>query len=663
MVTQPFRPLRYESWFGAIALILLLASLGFSQVPTNTPVTPDATKPPATATASPFPAIEVTQPPIPIEVARGGGVTFSGQNFPTDLKNIKVFLNGQEKGTVSAANSTTFIWIVPSDINLGKYNLSIQCNGSPVSFPGDSTITVYSEAGKSQPKITGVVPLVTYPAESYQEKEIYGFDVVGEGFSTRPSDNGLVVNQKEMTVCWEGEPNFEDCKKNASEDPNARQNTNPSTNETTNKTYIIGKVINAQQLHFAWKVPTRYQGGAQLQVRVGQSYSQPFNVTLSRVASLFPKLVSAGTVVGLFGIILWALSRGYRKTIAGKRYSILSALFLDSETDTYSLSRLQFFIWTAVTIFGYLYLLLSRSLVQAQLEFVDVPSGLYEILMVAAGTTVVAQAITNTKGPKGAGEVHPSLTDLISTGGVIVPERFQFLVWTIIGAAVFVFLVWSHDPGIIKDLPQVPTGFLALMGVSSAGYLGGKAARSAGPIIDEIVARLSSLELAIKGRVLSKDASFRINDDDVDSDLIEHLMPEIVEPDEQGPPNTAKLLRVRILTPKPEWLKDGARLTIINPDGQKAAWAYHVGPASTEPIQIVKTGADGVVFTVKGVNLSSDTTATIESPEGTPWPETFTSKFSDPDTIEVTTQKNPQSGVLVLTNKDQRAARIPFTVQ
>ena len=428
-----------------------------------------------------------------------------------------------------------------------------------------------------------------------------------------------------------------------------------------NEKKAIGAVINSQQLHFEWKIPKRYQGGANMQIRVGQIRSAAFEVTLSRVASIFPKLVSIGVLLGLFGIVFWLLSSGFRRIIAGRRYTILSALFLDTETDTYSLSRLQFFIWTAVAILAYLYLLLSRSLVQANLEFVDVPSGIPGIILVSAGTTVIAQAITRTKGPKGAGEIHPSLTDLVSTGGVIVPERFQFFVWTIIGAAVFVFLVFLNDPGTIKDLPQVPSGFLALMGVSSAGYLGGKAARSAGPVIDDIVARFSSLELAIKGRVLSRDATFRINDEEVDSSLIEHLKPEIVELDDEAQANTAKLLRLKILTPKPEWLKDGATLTIINPDGQKAAWKYALGPALIEPLQTSVVNSSEVTLRVKGVNLGAETKVSIESPEGITSTEPVTSKFQEPDTLQVVT-KNLTEGVLVLTNENGRSTRTPFTV-
>lgn len=629
---------RPETWLAVAVLVLLLPFLAFSQAQNTTSTTQTTTA--QTQTSPPqstIPSITATQP-SPAEVARGSGLTFIGQNFPANAGDIAVFLNGVKTGTVNVLGPTAFVLTTPNDISLGKYNVSVQFKGVPATLP-NSALTIYSEYGKSEPKIKAVVPLVTYP-----EKEVYGFDIIGEGFSTRSSDNGLVVNQSETAVCWADDPKFEEC--------------------ASNQDRVKGTVVNGQQLHFEWKIPTRYQGGAQIQMRVGQSYSQPFDVTLSRVASIFPRVVSIVVVLALFLIVLLLLGWKSRNVIAGRKYSILKALFLDRETDTYSLSRFQFFIWTAAAILAYLYLLLSRSLVQGKLEFVDVPLGIPGIVFVSAGTTVVAQAITSSKGPKGAGEIHPSFADLVSTGGVIVPERFQFFVWTIIGVAVFIFLVFLNDPGTIKELPQVPNGFLALMGVSSAGYLGGKAARSAGPVIDEIIAQASSLELAIKGRILSKDASFRINDQEVDSNFIEGLLPKIVEADDQGDPNTAKLLKVKILTPKPEWLTDGATLTIINPDGQKAAWKYNVGPAVTETAQTETNGGNGfspfITITVKGVNLSKDTKATIESPGGA-LVQPITSKFIDPDTIEVTTNREP--GVLVLTNADQRSARIPFPVQ
>src|SRR5439155_7622880 len=126
-------------------------------------------------------------------------------------------------------------------------------------------------------------------------------------------------------------------------------------------------------------------------------------------------------------------------------------------------------------------------------EFAPIPEGLPGILAVSGGTAALAAGINNVRGPKGAGEEQPSFADLITTGGVVVAERFQFLVWTVLGALAFLFLVVFSDPATIQDLPKVPDGFLYLMGVSSAGYLGGKLARKPGPVIVTIVAQLGSV--------------------------------------------------------------------------------------------------------------------------------------------------------------------------
>lgn len=639
---------RYASLL-LLSLVIGALNLTFGQTPANPPANPPANTSSsapanATTTPSPLPVIESMQP---TEVARGGAVVFHGQNLPTKLDEITVYLNGQkvDKGVRAASkDQTSFVFAVPTDIALGRYNVRVdlKIDQQEVPFsptipnsagtPNDGMLTIFSETGKTPLKITAVYPLVSYPES---DKEVYGFDVIGEGFSSRPSDNGLRINQTEIPVCW---PDDKDC---AADETKAR-----------------GAVMSTQQLHFEWKVPKKYLGGAQLQIRVGDSYSAPFDVTLSRVASRFPKIVSIVAVIVLFGLVLWLLSGGFRNVIAGRKYSILSALFLDSETDTYSLSRFQFFVWTSVALLTYLYLLISRSLVQGRLEFVDVPGGLPGIILVSAGTTVLAQAITKSKGPKGAGEVHPSLADLVSTGGVIVPERFQFFIWTILGAAAFVFLTFLNDPGSIKDLPSVPAGFLQLMGVSSAGYLGGKLARRAGPVIDEIVAKIGSLEFTLKGRNLSKDASFRIGDKDITSDNIEGLQPEILEVDTEGEPNTGKLIRLKIKTPETDWLKDNASLTITNPDGQKASWTYTVGPIVNLPIEVTPQEAN-LVLTIKGVNLSAQSTVALQAPDGTPWPNPVQTEFQTPDTLTVTTQ-GQRPGIVVITNADQRTITANF---
>jgi hypothetical protein len=120
------------------------------------------------------------------------------------------------------------------------------------------------------------------------------------------------------------------------------------------------------------------------------------------------------------------------------------------------------------------------------LPWPDVPATLPGIIAVAAGTAVGSQIISSAKGSKGAGEQQPNLSDFITSGGVVAPDRLQMFLWTLIGVGAFFVAVLEQGPGTISELPSVPERLLFLMGISSAGYLGGKIARAAGPVINEI---------------------------------------------------------------------------------------------------------------------------------------------------------------------------------
>ena len=85
-------------------------------------------------------------------------------------------------------------------------------------------------------------------------------------------------------------------------------------------------------------------------------------------------------------------------------------------------------------MFGYVYLSVSRSLVQGRFEFADIPENLPGILLLTVSTSALAVGITNAKSSKGAGKLGPSLADFVTTGGLVAAERVQFLVWTLVGA-------------------------------------------------------------------------------------------------------------------------------------------------------------------------------------------------------------------------------------
>lgn len=318
-----------------------------------------------------------------------------------------------------------------------------------------------------------------------------------------------------------------------------------------------------------------------IQLRVGDLLSEkPVSVTLSQVSRKMPALIALAVILAIIGLIALFLRGKFRRNREGRDVGLMSAIFLDRETNTYSLSKLQFYLWTLAALFGYVYLSVSRSLVQSKIEFADIPENLPGILLVAVSTSAVAIGITSTKGSKGAGERSPSLADFVTTGGLVAAERVQFVIWTLIGVTAFVFLTLSTEPGRIENLPAVPERFLYLMGISSFGYLGGKLARKPGPVVRQIEAETGSLTLTLHGSNLSPDATFQIDEQDLNPKVLDEQMhpdgrPQIVTKDDQ--PGFAKVLRLKIGDPAKEWTEAGDHtLTITNPDGQKADSTFAV---------------------------------------------------------------------------------------
>ncbi len=196
-------------------------------------------------------------------------------------------------------------------------------------------------------------------------------------------------------------------------------------------------------------------------------------------------LLSGSATLAIIGVVIGFVYKYLRATkIEGDDY-VIRALFMDKETNTYSLSKLQFYLWTIVAVFGYVYLALAKNLFQHVIGLPAVPSGLPGIVAIAGGTAVGAQVVTNINGPKGAGQIKPSLADFVTSGDVVAAERVQFFVWTIIGAVGFLLVVLGFDPRVLKHLPDVPSSLLSISGLSAFGYLGGKLARDPGPVITE----------------------------------------------------------------------------------------------------------------------------------------------------------------------------------
>ncbi|MEB3308829.1 MAG: hypothetical protein VKJ02_01195 [Snowella sp.] len=508
-------------------------------------------------------------------------------NLPMDKlsqpENIFLMLNGKKVVSANAIDkeSKSVEFNIPKNVELNSYIAKIDIlsdqtieNGQsisqnkrsiPIIIKNDSSkkLQIVSEAGFLSPKIDSVSKIVAFP-----ENETYSFDVIGSGFSEKGKDNKLIISTikkadktfaegKEVEVCWENE---KDCESSS----------------------IKGQVLNSRQIKFS-NIPKRdYNGGVGLQIRVGETESTPsYLLTLSPVDRNSPFLITLGIFLALVAMIVFFIKKGSSSSSSSEldlniektKYGFWSALLIDQKTNTYSLTRLQFYLWTGVAIFSYLYLMLSRSLVQGQLEFIDIPDGLPGIVLISATTTVVSEGITTTKGSKGGGNIKPEFSNLITTGGVVAPERFQFLLWTVLGVLAYLFVVLWQSPEQIKDLPQIPSGFLELMGISSAGYLGGKLARKPGPFINTIESSRegNSLVLKIQGSNLSSDGTFKLNQS---KQIPLSSVKRLNEISENNPSDLSlfKYLELVIEDPKAQgWnenAKDINKLTIYNPDSQ-----------------------------------------------------------------------------------------------
>jgi hypothetical protein len=559
--------------------------------------------------------VNVTRPNFTLDtgdntasVSRGTSIRVSGNSSLEAIKrgsSIQLELSGKDQSKRLLATSDsekslqTFEFIISDDIQIGEYSprLLIVEDGEPVKIIAvdvahstNNMLAINGNAGSLQPVIASVFPAKVIFPSNYdpRHERTYSFKVFGSGFSLSHSDNHLELysinndRQDQSTallgvpaICW-------------------HNNTNQPIQPCQNKS-VIGKVISSRQLLFENLTFDEFANdvnGEQLgiAIRVGDNSSEVKKITVSRVPYSAPLWWA---IIGLFVVVavVLAILSNSRK---GKLPPSLLSLIIDPDTNTYSLSKFQFVLWTSVAILSYLFLFLSKSLAQGKLEFIDIPSGLPAIVLASAATTFFAIGIDNTKGGKGSGpEIEPVWSDLISAGGNVLPDRLQFFAWTIIGVFVYAFTVLSQNPGVISDLPIIPPGFLQLSGVSAVGYLGGKLVRAPGPVIATIdipAYEGGFLTLTLNGKNLSKDASLILIDfyektiripQDIGLALGSHdqdkgkAIMQIID-GQAGDPTMASKLKIQIPAALDQWqFRDNLySITLANPDTQIAAGMF-----------------------------------------------------------------------------------------
>lgn len=297
---------------------------------------------------------------------------------------------------------------------------------------------------------------------------------------------------------------------------------------------------------------------------------------------------------------------GYTRT---HTTSLLRLLLLDPETNTYSLSRAQFLWWLHVIALAYLFLFLGHAFVQDTWDL-PVLSGAAYTFLVSLGTLVAAQVVTAIKGSKGSGEENPSAADLFVNGGVLALDRVQQALWSLIAGGMFLgstIATYSTSTG----LPNIPQELIVLMGLSSAGYIGGKLARKPGPKIDQVVPgevvdgtptiKIAGIDLSLGG-IRDEDKNVLHARVDIgarvylDSATAPQPFDQVftLEEEENHPGEFCKLLQVSLAGQPDGWLGKNHKISVMNADGQRAVWSGVIGgppPSGPPPGGISGAGA------------------------------------------------------------------------
>jgi hypothetical protein len=405
-------------------------------------------------------------------------VTVTGVTATLGTLTFKGGTAGDSGTSTVALDKDPKVGQVPRNLSAGNYAVSLTSDKKEISC-GNLSVTPDRVL-----KLFQFDPSGTYDSKTLFVKDDKGETVEqstvrmtlnGAGFLTgsQESENIILLDNRPWPVQWdnacsETEPNKSD------------KNTPLDRNKLTH-----GHVVDSSRIELC-DVPVPENNVIHLtvtQAGLAPSQTWPFR-------SFQWRTFSVGLIAGLVALSLTLIVLGLVRILKStqkdpSKYNVIKILFLDLETNTYSLSKFQFYWWTVAALFGYAYLVIGRMLVQGQ-SWPDMPSGLPAIIGIGAGTSVGAVIASGVQGPKGGGAQEPSLGDLVTSGGAAAPDRVQMLVWTILGVTVFCISVLGHQPGFIKDLDPVPTGILYMMGLSSIGYLGGKLARKGGPLLNDI---------------------------------------------------------------------------------------------------------------------------------------------------------------------------------
>jgi hypothetical protein len=612
-----------------IALLLVLIAL-----PSASPQTTSTSTVALTPTPTKFDGVSGIFMP-------GSSLTISG----TGLKSPKVVLRSLSDGSKApidlsgtSKDDKAFTITLPPTLDPGSYYFTF----------ADQVIPGSIDVEPNKLTLSSVHPTTAYHGETGS----FDFDVIGDGFSLNPKDDQILIDD---------------------------YNINPKPVTSKDKCPVATTCILAEDDHHTIHIynyrPDRHQGVVNVGLRVGNTTAQGTQkLVFARVSSGVIFILSVVFTALLFWLVTTVVRRGLaNKRLGQRRLKLLEIFIFDPETNTYSLSKFQLLLFSLTFIFGYLYVLLSRLLVQWQFVLPDVPNTIAGLLGISGGTAVASAGLTSARGAKGAGLQQPTGADLISSGGVVAPERFQFFVWTIVACAGFTALLVDQDPAMVNKFPDIPQGLLYIMGISAAGYLGGKAARKPGPVIELIgvQSRTSSptlFILTVQGKNLDSKGRFFVDEKELgfvspENRKVYNIKPEqkLVEPTiaaGAADPDFANQLIITITDPRIDLSKGDHIFRIVNRDGQFADYSFTAAPPqiksiyskdqepsdpSKRTLKQLPAGDTEQTAVIRGANFSDGSSVT--------WKGQGDANFGDPINAKLTEADGTALEVLLIPGK------------
>lgn len=494
-------------------------------------------------------------------------------------------------GTVSS-DKTSVTFNMPVDLEDGRYFGALQLNS--VDGKGNKYEAVPGELRVPAPaalKVTvdKVQAKDAYPYPNKNNK--YDFEIAGTNFSRNLPDNHVLINGVELTLRCHG------CLSTDPSNPELLADVDSPTTKLIVHDYT----------------PPGYSNPLEVSVRVGiddNIAKAPKPLMFSSISRNRLQVYALGSFLLVVGLLFVAVQ--VRAKRRGDKFWSLRSFLIDQDTNSYSLSKFQLTLFTLVTIFGYIYVFVCDLFVQWKFVLPPVPENLPTMLGLSVGTSVVAAGIGTRIGGKGAGPESPSAADFISAGGIVLPERFQFFLWTIVSSGGVLALILASDPATVNELPKLPDGLIYLMGLSSAGYLGGKLVRGPGPSVRSLdVIRKAVddkgvgpvLQFMLTGDNLHADASFQLDDEHIP---VAQVKTDAKTPEPGGNPKMCSALGVVITKVANRYFDGTHTLTITNPDSQAAVVRYG---ATIESVTKGDLEGNEVKFTVTGSNFKDPSSA------------------------------------------------------